>query len=71
MISSKVNKYKPKQIQKRFSSILSFFQEFSSGEESIFQNQARLNFKPSSIFQKHQVNLLKQKKGGLAVANSS
>ena len=43
MISSKVNKYKPKQIQKRFSSIHSFFQKFSSGEESIFLNQARLS----------------------------
>ena len=67
MISSKVNKYKPKQIQKRFSSIHSFFQKFSGGEESIFQNQARLNFKTPFYFPKtpSKVNLLKQKKGGV------
>ena len=43
MFSSKVNKHKPKQNQKTFLSILSFLQEFFSGEDqrSIF-SQVRL-----------------------------
>jgi len=70
MISSKVNKHKSKPIQKRFSSIHSFFQKFSSGEESIFQNQARLNFEKPFIFPKTLSKFIKAKRGGIAVANS-
>ena len=45
MFSSKVNKHKPKQNQKTFLSILSFLQEFFSGEDqrSIF-SQVRLKW---------------------------
>ena len=67
MFSSKVNKHKPKQNQKTFLSILSFLQEFFSGEDqrSIF-SQVRLNFRPL-LLSRNPKYLLKQK-GGFATA---